>query len=787
MIACSCARCGSRFSIEPRFAGRPATCPSCKQQTVAAPPGRPGAKAPGTPVAKASAELRPSGGRYAVEQEIARGGMGVVVRALDQDIRREVAIKYLLDQGDPRKKTRFIDEAQITGQLEHPNVVPIHELGVDGQNRLFFAMKMVKGRSLAQVLDDLRCNVAGTAKEYSLSRLLNVFINICNALAYAHSRGVVHRDLKPANIMLGDFGEVYVMDWGLAKVAKHGAAVAEPAAGRQLVLSGASAALAAVVAANGKPTASPASSMVATSREPDTDLTRDGAVVGTPVYMAPEQATGRVQSIDQRSDVYALGAVLYEMLTLHPPIDREGGSIAVLMRVADNAILPAEERNPRRARAGQIPAELSAIARKALAKEPQNRYPSAAALRQDIERFQEGRSVSAKDDTLREVCWKLVKRNKGASITAAAACLLLAVLLCFGFRAIYRAKESAETALQALQQEQRIKRERGQKSAPFFLREAKLSADQKRFDNALAQADAALEFDPELPEALLLKGQLLIVQKDFSAAQKWLAAYVQMRSADREAAELLELCKRVLPGDGSDSAPFIAVLQRQKAFSLAEHLEQNRDKLLALYRQRIQASWPGLGDRLGLDGDGRCRLELGGCAQVSDLSPLRGMPLTYLGMGGCAQVRDLAPLRGMPLTTLILGGCTEVVDLTPLQGLPLTTLNLVGCWRLRDLSPLQGMRLTSLSLYGCGGLRDVTPLQGMPLSSLTLSHCGSLNDVTPLGSLTLTELYFHPKYVQKGTDALRRMKSLKTIGVDDKTKFSPEEFWKRFDAGEFHK
>ena len=152
---------------------------------------------------------------------MARGGMGAVLRAVDCDIRREVAVKYLLDQANARKKIRFVEEAQITGQLEHPNIVPIHELGVDARKRLFFSMKMVKGRSLAQVLETLRNGAAEATREYTLGRLLNIFVNVCNALAYAHSRGVVHRDLKPANIMVGDFGEVYVMDWGLAKVLNH--------------------------------------------------------------------------------------------------------------------------------------------------------------------------------------------------------------------------------------------------------------------------------------------------------------------------------------------------------------------------------------------------------------------------------------------------------------------------------------------------------------------------------------------------------------------------------------
>ena len=156
--------------------------------------------------------------------------MGAVLRAVDCDIRREVAVKYMLDQADPKKKLRFIEEAQITGQLEHPNIVPIHELGMDAEKRLFFAMKMVKGRSLAQVLDDLRQNPKTAEREWSLGRFLNIFVNVCNALAYAHSRGVVHRDLKPANIMVGDFGEVYVMDWGLAKVLKGGQAAKMPVA-----------------------------------------------------------------------------------------------------------------------------------------------------------------------------------------------------------------------------------------------------------------------------------------------------------------------------------------------------------------------------------------------------------------------------------------------------------------------------------------------------------------------------------------------------------------------------
>src|SRR5262249_43376571 len=153
----------------------------------------------------------------------------------------------------------------------------------------------------------------------------NILVGVCNGLAFAHAHGVVHRDLKPANIMLGDFGEVYVMDWGLAKVLKGNIPHAVPASEA-----------AAFSAFMGEPVAPTAQrlSPVATTREPEADLTQEGSVMGTTVYMPPEQALGNVQAIDQRSDVYALGAILYEMLTLQPPIDKEGGYLAILQRVA---------------------------------------------------------------------------------------------------------------------------------------------------------------------------------------------------------------------------------------------------------------------------------------------------------------------------------------------------------------------------------------------------------------------------------------------------------------------
>lgn len=913
MIAFSCSQCGMKLRVKSEFAGRSSHCPTCKLALVVPAPsqtlanvatgqiagmdsslakagvdggvtleqGSPGARSGSKSIQELLTRRAKKDGRYIIESEIARGGMGVVLRAVDCDIRREVAVKYLLDQADAKKKLRFVEEAQITGQLEHPNIVPVHEVGIDAHQRLFFSMMMVRGRSLAQVLDELRQNPK--TSEYSLGRLLNILVNVCHALAYAHSRGVIHRDLKPANIMVGDFGEVYVMDWGLAKVLTSRPGTPAPVA--TLVAGPAAPAPSALPIQPNRGT-SQSSSKVMTSREAEADLTQEGAVLGTPVYMPPEQATGHIDVVDQRSDIYALGAILYEVLTLQPPVPKEGGYLEVLMRVMQGDIVPPEQRSPERARAGKIPRELSAVAMKALAKRPQDRYLDVAALRRDIERFQEGRSVSAKDDTTREMLWKFVKRNKAFSATASIAMVVLLVVLGFTFKN-YHEKEA-----------------RTRKAVPAFLRAGRLAVNERQFTDALDQVTVAVDFDPDNGKARLFKAQLLVVQGQFPEAQVELERTLKLQAGDLAAESLLKLCQQAKPKDITTSLAFADLFTQQKEYGLADGVMHSfgatnleaRKKLYDLYRKRIDEAWPSLGGRLSLDASGRFTLNFGDCAQVTDLGPLRGMPLTTLDLGQCRQlrdltplhgmpltwlkltecnqVRDLAPLHGMPLTYLNLAGSVQVSDLTPLHGMPLTWLNLGGCGQVRDLGPLQGMKLTSLGLMYCSQVSDLTPLKGMPLTSLNLYDCREVSDLKPLRgmpltSLTLyrcrrvadltplrgmpltslclegstlakdltplqgmklttldltycsgvqdlaplrgmpltslalngcqtrdlsplqgmhlTEVGFVPKEITEGMNILRRMASLKTIvvGTEKREKLTPEEFWKKYDAGEF--
>jgi len=257
-------------------------------------------------------------GSYQILGEVARGGMGVVLRGHDVDLGRDVAMKVLAKElaDRPEVVRRFVEEAQIGGQLQHPGVVPVYELGLMADQRPYFTMKLVKGRTLSALLRARRSVEEGRA------RFLSIFESVCQTVAYAHSKGVIHRDLKPANVMVGAFGEVQVVDWGLAKVLAGGGVADEVRAKeeRRTVIE-------TVRSGPG-------------SGEADSRL---GAVMGTPAYMPPEQALGELDRVDERSDVFSLGAILCEILTGLPPyVAGEKERIVVL---AARALLePARER-----------------------------------------------------------------------------------------------------------------------------------------------------------------------------------------------------------------------------------------------------------------------------------------------------------------------------------------------------------------------------------------------------------------------------------------------------------
>ena len=292
-------------------------------------------------------------GRFQLLGELGRGGMGRILEARDPEIRRNVAVKVIVDptRVGEAQLARFVAEAQITGQLQHPNIVPVHEMGVTPQGDLFFVMKKVEGRSLRQVLAALRDGDESTTKEWSRTRLLHAFIQVCNAVAYAHDRGVLHRDLKPDNVMLGPFGEVLVMDWGVARLVGDTTEVlARESIERTTVA-----------------------------------RTMDGAAIGTPGFMSPEQGLGELHKLDGRSDVWSLGAVLYEVLTLQPAYT--GPNVYAVMYAAVGG-LPKDPRA--RAPERNVPEEIAQVCLQALAREREDRFATATELATAVEAFLAG-------------------------------------------------------------------------------------------------------------------------------------------------------------------------------------------------------------------------------------------------------------------------------------------------------------------------------------------------------------------------------------------------------------
>jgi serine/threonine-protein kinase len=374
-------------------------------------------------------------GRLQLHGEIARGGMGIIFKGRDTDLGRNIAVKVLQEAhaGNAESVLRFIEEAQISGQLQHPGIAPLYELGRLPDRRPYFTMKLVKGKTLAALL------AARREATQDRPRLVGIFAQVCQTLAYAHARGVVHRDLKPANVMVGAFGEVQVVDWGLAKVLTEGGDANEQ-----------------------KTQPPPQVSVIRTLRSDGIEAiaeagshTQMGSVLGTPAYMAPEQARAEMELVDERADVFGLGAILCEILTGRPPFT---GKPAEVLRKAQSGRL--DEAYARLGACG-ADAELVALARRYLAAEPWDRPRNATVVatqidaylvsvqerlrRAELERAAAAARAKEEARTRRLAEAKAAEQRKRHRLTLALAAVVLALAVVGGSGAIWWWQERAAT------------------------------------------------------------------------------------------------------------------------------------------------------------------------------------------------------------------------------------------------------------------------------------------------------------------------------------------------------
>jgi eukaryotic-like serine/threonine-protein kinase len=397
---------------------------------------------------------------YALGAEIARGGMGRVLAARDRRLRRDVAIKVLRDKGGAT--ARFEREALITARLQHPSIVRVYDAGrLRGDP--YYAMEKVRGRSLERI-------IAATPAARDRIALVPHVIAVAEALAYAHSEGVIHRDLKPANVMIGEFGETVVIDWGLAKDLREGEASLGARAASE---PGRADADGSGSGSGGGPSASGS-------------LTVAGAVMGTPAYMPPEQARG--EPADERSDVYAIGAVLYAVLAGAAPITESGSTASAGARRGPPRARSGEDVArrivPLRGRVPEAPDELMSIVERAMAHAPADRYATAGELAEELRRFAAGKLVASHAYSTGELVRRWVRRHRAAVAVAAAALAVVTALSVIGLRRIVRERDRAD---------------REAELATAAQRKAEDSAD----DLVFHQAQRALAADPSLALAWL--------------------------------------------------------------------------------------------------------------------------------------------------------------------------------------------------------------------------------------------------------------------------------------------
>lgn len=416
--------------------------------------------------------------RYQIVSEIDRGGMGVILKVRDIHLQRTLAMKVIRGEEDleSRRKSpsndkmaRFVREATITSRLDHPGVVPVHEMAKDKDGRIFFTMKYVQGKTLGQVYREVRETQKGLADsrtslnegqdnektnkrvhhQWTQSRILEVLVKVCDTLAFAHSNDVIHRDLKPANIMLGEFGETYVMDWGLAKILSNASQPPSDTGKNEDDSNGSNDA---TRQGDGDHESQSDHQNERDHSERERLIgdseTMDGSVMGTPHYMPPEQALGQLSQLDQQTDIYSIGAMLYEALAGEKPYHEYRTTVDVIQEVCARAPIPISTHS------SHAPVELVAIAEKAMQRKKSDRYANAVEMADDLRAFMNNRVVAAYRTGWRAEFEKWIVRNRTIVATALALLLIglgvISVLQSLNRRALANENAKLEESQQQL-------------------------------------------------------------------------------------------------------------------------------------------------------------------------------------------------------------------------------------------------------------------------------------------------------------------------------------------------
>ncbi len=437
--------------------------------------------------------------RYLEIEEYARGGVKAIIKTKDLMTKREVAKAVMHKEHSEEEKERFLREAVINSVLEHPNIMPVYDIGFDNENEPFFIMKFVGGYDLGQILKGLIKRNPYFVEKYPLNTLLSIFIKICDAVAYAHSKGIIHRDLKPANIKVGEFGEVLVCDWGLGKF------LSKEAHDETIDFAGI-----------------------------DFDLFTDGVTIdtmlkGTPGYMSPEQIVGNAEDVDMKSDIYALGAILFSILTFKRPFAGQP-----LKKVLEHTVQGYLATPSLVTPYNLIPSSLEAVVIKAMTVAPELRYDSVEHLKEEVNNYLNGFATNAEQANFATQAKLFFQRYRRACLTAITATITLISVVTYFIIELRINEQTAVRALAMYEQEKELSqsieekysseknkfletvekytriKEGGKDIIQNFIKNAQQLRSSFQVEKATKLVDKALKFDPENKDTVKLKAPLSI-------------------------------------------------------------------------------------------------------------------------------------------------------------------------------------------------------------------------------------------------------------------------------------
>jgi len=666
--------------------------------------------------------------RYDIGDELARGGMGIIHQAEDKKLQRLVAIKVLLadTNGHPQLRSRFEEEAKITARLQHPGIVPIHDLGQTNSGAPYYVMKLLDGQTLQEILTAQGEQEATALQEFPLSRLLTLFIRACEAMQYAHAKDVIHRDLKPENIMVGEFGEVQVLDWGLAKEVGDGKAEQETIP----------------CTATAFPTKKTRKEMGDETKK--LFLSFDGQILGTPRYMSPEQASGKLNRTNKQSDIYCLGAILYTILCLEAPI--EATTFKELCNgIIQGKIRAPEERNTDR----KIPGALSAIAMKALSRRPRDRYQDISELIQDLHAYQNGFVTQAEKASHLTHARKFIRRNALASATALTIVSLVAVSSIINLHE----KRKAQQALIGLQEVQQKRKLDQQTSAPAIFASAEKFLLRGDVQAALPLVQTVVDSEPNHHVAWNTMLAIHASQKNLHAFEAtWEQAIGERTPSSEQQAlhdALLPVAKN--PESNQHLLALSTTLSQQGWPSLANHLEYRHWKVLENHLAHLENNWPGSTVRNTLGFNAENELEFSGYLTEQDpplehcLTTLSAMPLADLSLRfeESDEPIRLDGIQGLKtLKRLSIAG-RPLANIDALQGIQLEefTIQEAAMTSLMGLSSMPLRRLELKQHASSPGLSNLAGLEYAPLTSLTL-EANSLSDLSAIKDAPIQEATF---------------------------------------------